>query len=65
MYMYICIYIFRKAVKAFTLHLLYYEIFKYFPMSLFVENLVASCNLEKDDAKKCSGNFSEILEKYL
>ena len=44
--------ILRKA--AFSLDLLYYEIFKYLPMSLFVVNLVASCNLEKQYGKKCS-----------
>ena len=43
--------ILRKAVKAFSLDLLYYEIFKYLPMSLFVVNLVASSNLEKHYAK--------------
>ena len=57
--------IFRKAVKSFSLDLLCYEIFKYLPMSLFVVNLVASCNLEKQYAKKCFQNYDKILEKYL
>ena len=33
-------------------------------MSLFVVNLVASCNLEKQYPKKCSQNFDKILQKY-
>ena len=57
--------ILRKAVKAFSLDLLYYEIFKYLPMRLFVVNLVASCNLGKQYEKKCSQNFDKILQKYL
>ena len=46
--------ILRKAVKAFSLDLLYYEIFKYLPMSLFGVNFVASCNFEKNCARKFS-----------
>ena len=57
--------ILRKTVKAFSLDLLCYEIFKYLPMSLFVVNLVASCNLEKQYAKKSSQNLDKILQKYL
>ena len=53
--------ILRKTVKAFSLDLLCYEIFKYLPMSLFVVNLVASCNLEKQYAKKSSQNLDKIL----
>ena len=54
----------RKAVKTFSLDLLYYDIFKYLPMSLIVVNLVASCNLEKQYAKKCSQNFDKILKNF-
>ena len=50
-------------MNEYTLDLFYYEIFKYLPMSLFVVNLVASCNLEKQYTKKCSQNFDEILQK--
>ena len=57
--------ILRKAVKAFSLDLLYYEIFKFLPMSLCVVNLVGSCNLEKQYAKKYSQNLDKILQKYL
>ena len=46
--------ILRKAVKAFSLDLLYYEMFKYLPMSLFGVNFVASCNFEKNCARKFS-----------
>ena len=34
-------------------------------MSLFVVNLVASGNLEKQYAKKCYQNFDKILQKYM
>ena len=57
--------ILRKAVKAFNLDLEYYEILKYLPMSLFVVNLVASNNLEKQYAKKCSQSYDKILQKYM
>ena len=50
-------------MNEYTLDLFYYEIFKYLPMSLFVVNLVASCNLEKQNTKECSQNFGEILQK--
>ena len=34
-------------------------------MSLFVVNLVASSNLEKQYAKKCCQSYDKILQKYL
>ena len=34
-------------------------------MSLFIVNLVASSNLEKQYAKKCYQNFDKILQKYM
>ena len=48
----------RRAVKALSLHHLFYEIFKYLPINLFVINLVVSCSLKKH-AKKVFSKFCQ------
>ena len=52
----------RRAVKALSLHHLFYEIFKYLPINLFVINLVVSCSLKKHAKKSVLKILSESLE---
>ena len=52
----------RRAVKAFSLHHLFYEIFKYLPINLFVINLVVSCSLKNHAKKSVLKILPESLE---